>query len=72
MLHGRGAVYRESTAHFAAHKSCDCAAVPSWDPDAPEVDVRLYEASKRTTGMSEAEKARHNALIQRAIDEYVD
>jgi hypothetical protein len=77
LLEGRGAVYKEATAHFAAHGGakggeCNCAAVPSWDRDAPEVDVRLYEASKRTTGMSEAEKVRHNALIQRAVDEYVD
>jgi len=49
MLHGRGAVYKESTVSFAAHKSCNCAAAPSWDPDAPEVDVRLYEASRRHT-----------------------
>jgi hypothetical protein len=82
MLHGRGAVYKESTVHFAAHKECNCAAVPSWDPNAPEVDVSQYEASKRMTALREraatgdADAARqlekHNALIQRAIDEYVD
>lgn len=76
MLAGRGAVYKESTAFFAAHGGaeggeCNCAAVPSWDPDAPEVDVFLYEASRRTTGMSEPEKARHNEVIRRAMDEYV-
>lgn len=70
MLAGRGAVYKKDTADFAAHGHCDCAAVPSWDPSAPEVDVRLYEASKRTTHMTPAQKANHNALIQRAIDEY--
>lgn len=80
MLHGRGAVYKESTVHFAAHKECNCAAVPSWDPNAPEVDVAQYEASQRMTALREraatgdADAARqlekHNALIQRAIDEY--
>jgi len=72
MLAGRGAVYREETAHFAAHGHCDCAAVPSFDPSAPPVDVRLYEASKRTTHMSPAQKAEHNALIRRAIEQYTD
>jgi hypothetical protein len=76
MLAGRGAVYKESTAFFAAHGGaeggeCNCAAVPSWDPDAPEVDVFLYEASRRTTGLTEPEKARHNEVIRRAMDEYV-
>lgn len=72
LLHGRGAVYKEHTVDFAAHKECNCAAVPSWDDSAPEVDVTVYAASRRTTGMTPAEKARHDALIQRAIDEYVD
>jgi hypothetical protein len=82
MLHGRGAVYKESTVHFAAHKECNCAAVPSWDPDAPEVDVSQYEASRRMTALRERAASgdadavrqleKHNALIQRAIDEYVD
>lgn len=47
MLHGRGAVYVRETAFFASHKSCNCAAVPSWDPNAPEVDVEQYRASDR-------------------------
>lgn len=76
MLAGRGAAYKESTVHFAAHGGaeggeCNCAAVPDWDPDAPEVDVFLYEASRRTTGMTEAQKSRHNEAIRRAMDEYV-
>lgn len=71
MLAGRGDVYMESTVHFASHGDCNCAAVPSWDQNAPEVDVDLYEASKRTSLMSPEEKERHNALIQRAIREYV-
>lgn len=72
MLAGRGDVYKESTAHFAAHGSCNCAAVPSWDQDAPEVDVEVYKASQRTTGMTPEQKAKHNFRIQRAIGEYAD
>ena len=67
MLVGRGAVYKKETAFFASHGDCDCAAVPSWDPDAPEVDVKLYEASRRTTGMKPEQRARHNALIRSYI-----
>lgn len=80
MLHGRGAVYKESTVNFAAHKTCDCTAVPSWDPGAPEVDVRLYEASQRMSGLRQRATAgdrsaqrqlrNHAALVQRALDEY--
>lgn len=85
MLAGRGAVYKESTVHFAAHGGakggeCNCAAVPSWDPDAPEVDVFLYEASIRTSdlrraaakGDTDAQRRldEHNELIRRAVDEY--
>lgn len=70
MLAGRGGVYKESTAHFASHGDCNCAAVPSWDERAPEVDVELYRASQRTTGMSPEQKARHNALIREAIPNY--
>ena len=71
MLAGRGGVYKRASADFASHGDCNCAAIPSWDPNAPEVDVRLYEASERTTRMTEAQRAQHNALIARAIDEYV-
>lgn len=68
LLVGRGAVYRQSTVHFASHGSCNCAAIPSWDSSAPEVDTRLYEASKRTTSMTPEQRDRHNALIRQAID----
>lgn len=71
LLAGRGAVYKDTTAHFASHADCNCAAAPSWDADAPEVDVTLYRASERTTRMSPQERERHNALIQRAIAQYV-
>lgn len=70
MLSGRGAVYKEATVHFASHGDCNCAAAPSWDPNAPEVDVSLYKASQRTTSMTPEQKRAHNALINRAINEY--
>lgn len=70
MLAGRGAVYKEATVHFASHGDCNCAAVPSWDQNAPEVDVSLYKASQRTSTMTPAQRESHNALIQRAIDQY--
>lgn len=64
MLVGRGAVYRRSTVHFAAHGDCNCASVPSWDGSAPEVDVRVYVASQRTTRMTPEQRDRHNATIR--------
>ena len=64
MLVGRGAVYKRETAFFASHGDCNCAAVPSWERDAPEVDVALYEASKRTTGMSDGARRKHNDVIR--------
>ena len=77
MLAGRGAVYKKETAFFASHGDCNCAAVPSWDRDAPEVDVTLYTASRRTTGMSESARKAHNAAIRdfmssnrKAIDDF--
>lgn len=56
----RGAVYKRSTADFASHDHCRCRCGPSWDRDAPEVSVRAYEASQKTSGMSPAQKERHN------------
>lgn len=70
MLAGRGGVYTKSSVHFASHGDCNCASAPEWDQSAPEVDVDLYEASRRTTMMTPAQREHHNALIQRAIDEY--
>jgi hypothetical protein len=55
-------------ADFAAHNDCGCVAVPSWDPNAPEVDVRAYEASRFTGGMTEREKANHNAKVRDWVD----
>jgi hypothetical protein len=61
MLAGRGGVYKRETVRFAAHGDCGCTAVPSWDQDAPEVDVAVYEASERTTHMSDKQREEHNA-----------
>jgi len=70
MLHGRGAVYKESTALFAAHKECNCAAAPSWDPDAPEVDAFAYDASSgRMAGLRRAAE-NGDPGAQRRLDEY--
>lgn len=68
MLAGRGGVYKKATADFASHDHCKCRAAPSWDPTAPEVDARAYEASKKTSGMSPAQKARH----QKNVNEWLD
>ena len=68
MLVGRGAVYKKETAFFASHGDCNCAAVPSWDRGAPEVDVALYTASRRTTGMNDAARRKHNDAIRSFLD----
>jgi hypothetical protein len=80
MLAQRGAVYKESSAFFASHGDCNCAAVPSWDPNAPEVDTFAYEASVRMSDLRRAAERgepgaqrrldEHNALIRRAVEEY--
>lgn len=71
MLAGRGGVYREASADFASHDDCNCAAQPSWDAEAPEVDVKLYEASKRTSTMSPEQRERHREAVHEALDIYV-
>lgn len=50
MLASRGAVYRQSSARFAAHPHCDCGAEPVFMGQAvgPEASVMQYTASKRT------------------------
>jgi hypothetical protein len=72
MLAGRGGVYKERTASFAAHGHCNCASVPSWDRSAPEVDVRAYEASKRTSTMSPAQREAHTARVRDWIASNLD
>lgn len=64
MLIGRGGVYRQGSVGFAAHGHCDCVAVPSWDPGAPEVPVSAYVASQSTVRMSAAQHARHTARVR--------
>lgn len=55
MLAGRGAVYTEATADFAAHTSCHCVVGPSYDTEAPRADVMQYLASsKRRTPQQQA------------------
>lgn len=68
MLAGRGGVYKKSTARFAAHHNCRCGARPSWDSSAPEVPVSAYQASERTSKMTEAQRAEHNRRIRAWID----
>lgn len=65
MLAGRGGVYhKESTAKFAAHHHCHCVALPSWDPDAPQVPVSAYVASERTSRMTPAQREAHTAMVR--------
>lgn len=72
MLAQRGAVYRRETVQFSSHTHCNCAAVPSWDPDAPEVDVRAYRASERTSTMSPAALQAHRARVRDYIAAFGD
>lgn len=68
MLEGRGGVYLERTVRFAAHGKCHCAAAPNWDPSAPEVDVRAYQASARTANMTPEQRDRHNQNIREWLE----
>lgn len=82
MLAQRGAVYRKDTATFASHSHCNCAAVPSFDLDAPEVDARAYVASKRMSDVKQRAAAgdtsaqrvlqAHRDRVRAYIDAYVD
>lgn len=48
MLAARGAVYKQSTAHFATHPSCKCSAAPVFDGQAgQEASAIQYVASQR-------------------------
>lgn len=58
MIASRGAVFREDTATFAAHRSCHCAAQPEFRGGAhgPEASVEQYVASsKRRTPQQQAQ-----------------
>lgn len=82
-LAARGAVYKRATAVFIPHDNCRCVAVPSWDPDAPEVPVAVYRASERMEAMRrraaagdesaqrqlEAHRARVRAWLDREFPE---
>jgi hypothetical protein len=48
-LAAKGAIYRESTARFAAHENCHCSAAPVFAPNdfGPEAPALAYVASKR-------------------------
>ena len=66
MLAGKGSVYRsESTALFAAHKGCHCAARPEFrgGQHGPEADVIQYVASSRRA-RTEAEQAARNKRVR--------
>lgn len=54
MLIGRGAVYTEATADFAAHDHCQCSAVPAWG--GRPVPVKPFKPSTRQA--TDADKAR--------------
>lgn len=47
MVNGRGAVFSEATADFAAHDNDDCQAVPAWKGQ--PVPVKPYRVSPRRT-----------------------
>lgn len=74
MLAGRGGVYKRTTVAFAAHGGarggqCRCAAVPSWDQDAPEVPAGAYRESERAYRLpSTAVKRRNQGRRHRAGD----
>lgn len=77
----RGAVYVRDV-DFASHGHCNCASVPSWDENAPEVDVRAYEASSRIGGLRKAAAAgdrkaakqleAHTAKVRMYLEEFDD
>jgi hypothetical protein len=54
MLIGRGAVYSEATADFAAHDNCRCSAVPAWGGQ--PLPVKPFKPSQRN--VSDADRAR--------------
>lgn len=63
MLADRGAVYKETTARFAAHKRCHCTAQPVFDSgeSGEEASAMQYMASRRSH--SPAQRAQLNAFL---------
>ena len=58
-LSDKGAIYKESTARFAAHGNCHCSAAPVFDgQDGPEADAMQYVASQRVRTPEEKQALR--------------
>ena len=74
MLADRGGVYTRKSVWFASHANCNCGAVPSWDPDLPEVDVKAYTASKRMDSIrrraEDPSDPKKQAKAQRVLDDH--
>ena len=68
MLIGRGHVYTESSVTFRSHDHCNCAAAPSFDPDAVTVSGEPFRQSQRRR--SAATKAKDNARAADYIAEH--
>lgn len=71
MLAGKGSVYRsESTAIFAAHGNCHCAARPEFrnGDHGPEADAIQYVASSKRAKSDSAQAAR-NAKVRAYLNE---
>jgi hypothetical protein len=64
MLAGRGAVYKDSTARFAAHRNCHCIAQPVFvsNDTGIEASVIQYKASRRSS--TPASRASLRAYIE--------
>ena len=63
MLADKGAIFKESTARFAAHGKCHCTAAPVFEgQDGPEASVMQYVASQR----------RRSAKDRARLREYLD
>lgn len=70
MLAGKGSVYRaESSAIFAAHKGCNCAARPEFrgGDHGPEANVVQYVASSRRA-RDESVQAARNARVRKYLN----
>lgn len=60
MLIGRGSVYTDASAGFAAHDSCRCSAVPAWG--GRPVPVKAYTPSERVR--TDTARARDRARVR--------
>ncbi len=74
MLADRGAVYRESTATFAAHTSCSCGARPEFrnGEHGPEANATQYLASSKRARSETAQAARNKKLRAYLNENYPD